>query len=50
MRVSGLILLVWLIPLAALPAVAGSVSFSLNMTGEYEIVPGKGKVTLLFVP
>jgi uncharacterized protein (TIGR03437 family) len=28
-----------LIPLAALPAVAGSVSFSLNMTGEYKIVP-----------
>jgi uncharacterized protein (TIGR03437 family) len=32
-------MLVGLIPLAALPAVAGSVSFSLNMTGVYEIVP-----------
>ena len=39
MRVSGLIMLVGLIPLAGLPAVAGSVSFSLNMTGEYKIVP-----------
>jgi uncharacterized protein (TIGR03437 family) len=32
-------ILVGLLPLAALPAVAGSVSFSLNMTGEYLIVP-----------
>ena len=39
MRFSGLILAIGLIPLAALPAVAGSVSFSLNMTGVYEIVP-----------
>src|ERR1019366_4172657 len=39
MRVSGLIMLVGLIPLAALPVVAGAVSFSLNMTGEYKIVP-----------
>src|ERR1039458_5879053 len=39
MRLSGLILAIALIPLAALPAVAGSVSFSLNMTGEYKIVP-----------
>jgi uncharacterized protein (TIGR03437 family) len=39
MRFSGLIILIGLIPLAALPAVAGSASFSLNMTGEYKIVP-----------
>jgi uncharacterized protein (TIGR03437 family) len=39
MRLSGLMFLIGLIPLAALPAVAGSVSFSLNMSGVYEIIP-----------
>jgi hypothetical protein len=39
MRLSGLVLIIGLILLAALPAVAGSVSFSLNMTSEYLIVP-----------
>ena len=39
MRLSGLMFLVGLIPLAALPATAGSVSFSLNMSGVYEIIP-----------
>src|ERR1039457_3920966 len=39
MRLSGLIFTIGLMPLAALPAVAGSVSFSFNMTGVVRMVP-----------
>jgi uncharacterized protein (TIGR03437 family) len=42
MRLSGLIFTIGLIPLAALPAVAGSVSFSFNMTGVVRMDPVAG--------
>ena len=42
MRLSGLIFTIGLIPLAALPAVAGSVSFSFNMTGVVRMDPIAG--------
>src|ERR1039457_4281362 len=42
MRLSGLIFTIGLIPLAALPAVAGTVSFSFNMTGVVRMDPIAG--------
>ena len=47
MRLSGLIFAIGLIFLATLPALAGSVSFSLNMTGEYKIVSVNDGGTIL---
>src|ERR1035441_7835515 len=42
MRLSGLIFTIGLIPLATLPAVAGTVSFSFNMTGVVRMDPIAG--------
>src|ERR1035438_9108811 len=42
MRLSGLIFTIGLVPLATLPAVAGTVSFSFNMTGVVRMDPVAG--------